>query len=103
MIKHFSCFKVDKKEKESQPDYRLSAKVGDKFVEVGGGWIKQGEHTKYISFKLSDAYKEKSGFVIMEEKGTVPQTKEEEIIIAGSKLNVWPEKEEDIDPDKIPF
>lgn len=71
MITNFYCFKVDEKKSEKSPDYRLSAKIGDEFVEIGAGWIKQGEHTKHISFKLSDPYKERSGFAIKEIPGDI--------------------------------
>lgn len=67
-FKHFSCFKVAEKENEKQPDYRLSAKVGEEFVEIGVGWIKEGNSGKFISFKLADIYKDRSGWKIVEEK-----------------------------------
>jgi hypothetical protein len=56
MIKNFSIFKVTEKKSENQPDYKISAKIGEEFVEVGAGWIKDGKSSKYISCKLSDPY-----------------------------------------------
>lgn len=55
-IKNFSIFKVTDKKNETQPDYRISAKVGENFVEIGAGWIKESNGGKYISCKLSDKY-----------------------------------------------
>lgn len=47
----FSLFK-NNKEKDTQPDYRLSAKVGEKFESIGGGWIKENDKGKYISISV---------------------------------------------------
>lgn len=47
----FSLFK-NNKEKDTQPNYRLSAKVGDKFESIGGGWIKENDKGKYISISV---------------------------------------------------
>lgn len=47
----FSLFK-NNKEKDIQPDYRLSAKVGEKFESIGGGWIKENDKGKYISISV---------------------------------------------------
>lgn len=64
MIKNFSIFKVDNKNKDNDPDYRISAKVGDEYKEIGAGWIKEGPKSKYISCQLSKPYKDRKGFVI---------------------------------------
>lgn len=79
MIKTFAIFKVTEKKNENQPDYRLSAKIGEKYVDIGAGWVKDGKAGKFISVKLSDAYKDRSGFVIMEEQVDIPKTKESEM------------------------
>lgn len=68
MITNFSCWKNDKKENEKSPDYRLSAKVGEEWVDIGAGWIKQAGERKYISFSLSRPYKDKPGFKLVGEK-----------------------------------
>lgn len=47
----FSLFK-NNKEKDNQPDYRLSAKVGEKFESIGGGWIKENDKGKYIGISV---------------------------------------------------
>lgn len=69
MLKNFSCFKVGEKKSATSPDYRLTAKVGEQFVEIGAGWIKEGPKGKFISFKLSDPYQERSGWELKEEAG----------------------------------
>lgn len=57
-IKNFAIFKVitngEKKKNEKSPDYTLSVKVGDKYEEIGGGWIKEGAKGKFVSVQLSD-------------------------------------------------
>ena len=59
MIKFFSLMK-NKKEKESQPDYRISTKVGEDYVDIGAAWIKEDKNgNKFLSCKLSDIYKSK--------------------------------------------
>lgn len=72
-IKNFSCFKVTEKKNEKAPDYRLSAKVGDEYVEIGAGWVKTTEKGKYISFALSKPFNGNAGFVISEEVNSVPE------------------------------
>ena len=41
MTKYIHVFKNLKKEKPEQPDYRVSAKIGAEFEEIGAGWIKK--------------------------------------------------------------
>jgi uncharacterized protein (DUF736 family) len=86
MITNFSCFKVSEKKSDQSPDYTLSAKVGEQYVNIGAGWIKESKGTKYISFKLSDPYMDKPGFTIT--MSDVPEKAE------------YPDNS---DVDKIPF
>ena len=69
MITQLTCLK-NKKEKDTQPDYRLSANVGSKdqprYVDIGAGWIKEGEKGKFISFQLSKPYNGKKGWQVVE-------------------------------------
>lgn len=97
MIKNFACFKVGEKKNDSQPDYRLSAKVGDDYVDIGAGWVKEGKSGKFISFKLSDAYKENDGWALVKE-GAVKKV-EEVKAVAGTAIP-YPEAEVD---SEIPF
>lgn len=52
---NFSIFKNKFKKSENQPDYKMSAKQDDKFIEIGACWIKQSKDgTQYLSCKLSE-------------------------------------------------
>lgn len=58
-VKDIAIFKVDNKKNEKAPDYRLMIKIDDNWSECGAGWIKtSSKGTKFISCKLSDAYKD---------------------------------------------
>ena len=87
-IKNFSIFKVNEKKNEKSPDYSISVKHNDKYVTIGGCWLKDGKSGKYFSCKLSDGYKEIRGFSI---------TLDEPMAIGSSV----PEK--DIPPQKPPI
>lgn len=59
-MKNFNLQKNEKKN-DKQPDYRMSANIGDKdnanFVDCGACWIKQDKNGKnFLSCKLADAY-----------------------------------------------
>lgn len=61
-MKEFMIFRAEKKN-EKQPDYRLSANVDGKLVDVGAGWSRtSNKGTKFISCKLSDEYQERAGW-----------------------------------------
>ena len=64
MIQSVQLFKNGRKEKDNQPDYILSAKIGEEFVEIGAGFIKQGKSDKYISIALKKPYKDKKGYYL---------------------------------------
>jgi uncharacterized protein (DUF736 family) len=66
MINNFSIFKTKEKKTETSPDYTISSKVGDEFVNIGAGWIKEGKAGKYISCKLSEPYMARKGYTINE-------------------------------------
>lgn len=72
-IKNFNCFKVTEKKNDKQPDYRLSAKFGDEYVEIGAGWAKENPKGKYISFKLSEPYNKRRGYSLIEEANVAPE------------------------------
>lgn len=104
MIKNFSLFKVTDKKNDKAPDYKLSVQVGDKYEEVGAGWIKEGQKGKFISVKMSDErsweYKGKtitrSGWHLEKDKTEVPvlEYPEEE---CRNRLY----DEDDINPDSM--
>lgn len=75
-MKNFSIFKIKEKKNEKAPDYSISLKVGEHYVNVGACWIKDGKSGKYMSCKLSDAYGDSSGFVISQERLEEPKTDE---------------------------
>ena len=57
--------KNTKKENDNQPDYRISFKVGDVFVQGGGAWKKTDKNGgMYLSCKLGNSYKENRGWHI---------------------------------------
>jgi hypothetical protein len=72
MIKQFAIFKNTKKENEKQPDYTLSAKLDDVYVQIGAGWIKEGKSGKFIAVKMSDEFNGKAGFSISMDKSIAP-------------------------------
>jgi len=58
-IKIFNLMKNTKKTADNQPDYRISFKADDTFVEGGACWKKQDKNgNTYLSCKLSDEYKD---------------------------------------------
>jgi uncharacterized protein (DUF736 family) len=66
-IKNFSIFKAKEKKNEKSPDYNISLKVGEKYLIVGGCWLKEGKSGKYFSCSLSNGYKEIPGYCITED------------------------------------
>ena len=76
MIKNFSIFKNHKKEKDTHPDYTISAKVTvnnvDEFKEIGAVYLKDSKNgEKYFSCSLAKTreYNGKvyPGYVIVDE------------------------------------
>jgi hypothetical protein len=56
-MKNFSIFKnTKKKEGSTQPDYKMSVKMGEEYVDCGSCWLKDGKSGKYFSCKLNDVY-----------------------------------------------
>ena len=98
-IKNFSIFKNQNKKKDTQPDYRLSTKIGDEYVDIGAGWKKTSKDgtSSFISVKLSDAYETRAGFHLEIE---VPPMKVVDDRPVEKKM-AYPK--ETIDPDKIEF
>lgn len=66
-MQNFSIFKNNNKKNEKEPDYKMSGKVGDGFVEIGACWKKTGSSGDYLSCQLSKPYKDRKGFVVVEE------------------------------------
>jgi len=81
-IKQFAIFKAKEKKNPNSPDYNISIKSNDKFVTIGGCWLKDmKDGTKFFSCKLSDGYKELKGFSIVrdEEEVLAPEISDEQI------------------------
>jgi len=70
MINGFSIFKSVEKKNDKAPDYRISINIGSKeqpqYVEVGGGWIKEGQKGKFISCSFSKAFNDRKEYCITE-------------------------------------
>ncbi len=99
MIKSISIFKVSEKKNEQSPDYRVTARVGEAFVDCGAGWIKEGKAGKFISIKFKDEYQDKCGFALVEESmKKLPESKQ--VTSAGTPV---PFPNDEINPDNIPF
>ncbi len=55
-IKHFAIFKNKPSENEKAPTHVLSAKIDDKYINIGSAWTKEGKSGKFLSAKLADVY-----------------------------------------------
>lgn len=97
-MKNFSIFKNNHKKNDKHPDYKLSAKIGDDYVDIGGAWIKKtADGSTFLSVKLNDAYQDRPGFHLEVE---VPPLKVVDDRPVEKKM-AYPK--ETIDPDKIEF
>lgn len=57
IIKSFSLFKARESGNEKAPTHKLSAKIGDEFVEIGSAWTKAtAKGDKYLSAQLAKAW-----------------------------------------------
>lgn len=98
-IKNFSIFKnTHKKEGSTQPDYKLSVKIGEEYIECGAGWIKEGKSGKFISCKLSDAFADHTKGVAR--KGFVLNIEGETDLVKTYENN---QNVEEVNPNEIPF
>lgn len=100
-ITNFSIFKVTDKKKDNHPDYKLSTKIGDEYVEIGGGWIKDFKGGKFISCKLSTPYEARNGYHIevdLADKQPVPKFERD-----SQGKPVGEKVADEIDPSSIPF
>lgn len=86
-MQNFNIFKNNHKLEDKHPDYKISGKDGEEFIELGGCWLKEGKNgDKFFSCKLNKPYKDRKGFEIVglsgeEEKlATQEMTKEQQEI-----------------------
>ncbi len=57
MITNFSIFPNTYKKEDKQPDFILSAKIGEnQFQKIGVAWKKVTGDKKYLSCKLNEGY-----------------------------------------------
>ena len=106
MNKNFSIFKAKEKKSDKAPDYNISLKVGEHYINVGACWLKEGKGGKYFSCKLSDGYtskdgKKTAGFVIEQEKAGSTLSAEEAQAIKTAREKA--ELDGFVDASSIPF
>lgn len=96
-MKEFAIFKATEKKNEKSPDYNISVKIGEKWTNIGGAWIREsGKGQKFFSCKLSAPYQDRKGYEIVESKPEVKPA-------AEAMKPFRPETEDSIDPNSIPF
>jgi uncharacterized protein (DUF736 family) len=82
-MKNINIFKVKEKKTPNSPDYSMSVKDGDRYLTIGGCWLKDGKDgQKYFSCKLSDGYKDVKGFSVTRDT----DTKVEDTIPQGDQI-----------------
>lgn len=100
-INGFTIFKNTKKEKDSQPDYTASVKIGEDYYEFAAGWVKEGKNGKFMAFTCSEPReweyegikKTRPGFEITPVKAKEEKPAEDDIVFPDEEIN----------PDDIPF
>lgn len=106
-IKFFNVTQNNRKEKDTHPDRNLSAKIGEEFVDIGGGWLKKNKNgATYLSIKLQDAWvdhndssKTRTGFSLVRDDELEKLVKELKSL-RGESDNV---PSETPNADEIPF
>ena len=87
-MKNINIFKVKEKKTPNSPDYSMSVKDGDRYLTIGGCWLKDGKDgQEYFSCKLSDGYKDVKGFSVTRD----------------SKVDDIMPESNDINPSSIPY
>ena len=104
-ITNFAIFKETQKKSQKSPDYQLSTKNGEVYINIGSGWIKEGKKGKFISVQLKSAYNGVGGFYIAQESSTSLTPDEAQKIreikeMANKKETIV---ESEINPLDIPF
>ena len=98
--KIFAIFKNNDKKNENHPDYNISFKVNDKYINIGGCWIREGKSGKFFSCKLSNGYKEIKGFHIERDTDLSDEDKE---FLKYARENENNKVKNDIKPEEAPF
>lgn len=91
-MQNFSIFKTKKDATNTKlPDYRISIKVGDEFIDAGACWIKDSKNGKYMSCKLNDPFLDKrKGFEIVEKKTQAVEKSPAQLESPDQDLSVEP-------------
>lgn len=89
----FTIFKNTDKKNEKAPDYNISAKIGEKYVNIGACWLKDGAKGKFFFCQLSKQYQDKPGFHIEIDTPEAPKT----------TTSVQPDGDAPIDVREVPF
>ncbi len=96
--------------KDGMPDRQLSVKLGDTFVDIGGGWLKKDKNDNtYLSMKLQDAWvdhtnisKSRTGFCIVREDELTKLENEVKLIKGEVLEEEIPEEERNSDGSQTP-
>jgi uncharacterized protein (DUF736 family) len=83
-MKEFAIFKAKEKKNPKSPDYNITIKINDKFLTIGGAWLREtktGE--KFFSCKMSNGYKDFKGFSITRDEVVVENSTSKEEINAN--------------------
>jgi Protein of unknown function (DUF736). len=76
-IKSFVLLKNQNKKEDKHPDYRISAKIGDKYQDIGAAWIKEKNGNKFLSCQLSNPRDTRAGYHIEPELPPFKEVKDE--------------------------
>lgn len=109
MIKRFTNYSITKnkfKKDEKQPDYKMSIKDGDTFLEASAIWLKDAKDgSKFFSGMMqkvwrdhTDETKTRDGFVIVSEN-ELNKLEKEVAYLKGETLPIEPA----LDTSEIPF
>jgi len=103
-ITNFAIFKTKEKKSDKSPDYTLSTKNGNEYINIGSGWIKEGKAGKFISVQLKSAYNGVGGFYISQENASSLTPDEAQKIKEMKEMaNKKVVENEEINPLDIPF
>ena len=108
---NFAIFKADNKGNQDSklPTHAISMKVGEKYLNIGGCWTKDGQNGKFLSGQIAKSWegeggKSRDGFVIVPENDLNRlEAKIQELM--GTEKLVDPVDGRDLtpNPDDIPF
>ena len=86
---------VKDKKSDKSPDFRVTAKVGDKWEEIGACWKKTSEKGAYLSLKFGDHVEISVG---------TPSWKKQPDVDADFKaLTEEKPKAQTVNPSEVPF